>query len=351
MAIRSGWEDQYAIIQTQGGITSDIDIGGASLIASGALQGVDVDKFGLEVTNSPSIDPGQNIIDTPKSLGIPYRRTGAGYEFQQGTKAPSVTVEFDVTAPLMSLMLWLLLQNGGSQTGSAPIVYTFVSYTTPIVEVWCNFWRIMSASVANSHQILGGIVQSLTLSGSEGDTFKGSAEIIGADFSNIENLGGNTTNIAYDQQAPILYQDLTFDLNSTAVHVSEFSVTISNNAIPHYYVGSQTPRRFLLDRLEISGSFKLAWDSDVDGGVDEDENQALDDFIAGTPAKLEIYKSDSPADTDGEVSLALGVRYSEAPVNTEEETATDISFIGAYDGTTAPITATVACTTPDRGIA
>jgi len=83
--------------------------------------------FGLPLTNNPDFDPGQNIVDTRQARGISYRYSG---EFNQGTRSPAVTLEFQGHAENLALLLYTLFQHVDSEGASSPYAKTYTPYTS-----------------------------------------------------------------------------------------------------------------------------------------------------------------------------------------------------------------------------
>lgn len=258
MGLRVPFQGRYLICQSST-ITEVKDFSAGSM-------GVELSKYALPLTNRPHVSRGQNIVHTPKSLGLSERKIKTGYEYFSGTYLPVVTLEFDYTEHLASLFLWLLFQKGASEGAGPGYQKDYIPYVDPEPEIYCNIARIMSDSDSDGFLIKGGVCRSLTVSGREGEVVKVSAEMIGASKWAF-NFGSGVFN--WSERAPEMFQDITSVLISTAEAKNdfrEFSVTVTNNVVPKY-CNSQVPIRFVLGKLEATGTFVLNWDHATRGGL------------------------------------------------------------------------------------
>ena len=133
-----------------------------------------------------------------------------------------------------------------------------------------------------------------------------------------------------EEKAPILYSDLTCVLDTAdAVNLENFEFTITNNATsPSYNTGAVV--KHILGDLEVTGTFGMPRDS---GDAQQNDNTAIDDFIAGSDQLLKIHNGNSPASGDADLEFKFNVRYNDAVVNNlTNELGTAVGFENADDG-------------------
>lgn len=264
MGLRVPWQDQYLICQSS-------TISEAKDFSAGSM-GIELSKYALPLTNHPHIGLGQNIIKTAKSLGIAQNQRGGGYEFQAGTRLPTVTLETHYTACYLSLFLWLLFQNGSSEGPPTGYDKVYQPWTNPTPEIYCNIAHVMSSGSADSFRIRGGIVRSVTISGEEGGECKISVEIIGAYIDT--NFNASSAVIDFPVGSEQWHRPASFQIANLYIPHSDldtllmdkFSFTVSNNATVKYN-NSQSPTSFILGKLEATLNFSLMWGDPNRGGM------------------------------------------------------------------------------------
>lgn len=337
MSLVPTWQQRYLIGAQTDAISTAVTFDGSAIgiTTGGALW---------KVTNSPFINPNQQIIDQRKATGQSTRLTGTGGEFQLGLQRSSVTVEFDVNANILTLLLWSLFQGGVSEGASTPFVKTAIPYTTAAASVWLSMAYVLSTSTAAENCIgNGGICTSLTISGdTQGQSIKGSAEIMFASFANTYDASSAT--IADPAVAPLLYKNMDATLGGNAVNIPSFSLTISNNAELKFY-HSTSGVKWVLGDLTIEGEIVVPRDS---GNAGNDDSSMIADLIALTDAALAIYWGNTPASASGNVSLICNTLITDVEKVEETEVGTRVPFMNV-DDTSNDISITFADTI-DRSI-
>jgi len=331
MSLRTLWMDQYDMALVTGSIGATTSFGAGSGVGVAASN-----KFAIPLINHPDINHGLNIIDQRKAIGISQRSVATGHcEFLQGTKDPTSTWEFDGNAYNLPGFLWLLFQKGSSEgTGTAKFTKTFIPPTATQgveCEVWANLLRKMEeGSSAHSTRGTGFIVRSITLSADGFSPLNVSVELIGADVLNTHNATAAT--FTYDTNCGLVWggasgATTTFGASS-AVQLEGFTMTITNNAIAKHY-GEQTVQKFITGDYTVEGSITVFW-----GDTNFGQEAEITKFVNGTDQLMEIYWGTAGGiTTAGDLSIKANIRYSGATVGGEEEIATELPFIGVYDGT------------------
>ena len=330
--LRAPWQDKYGIsFQTtlistaKTFLAADVGLGAAG-------------KLMLPLTNHPHFSPGQQTIDVRKAIGIPTRRIGTGYEFQQAHREPSVTYEFHANAYTLAGILWTLFQNGASQSAD-PFEKTFGVYTSPACEVWASLIRHMSAGTADSHVIHGAIARSITLRGEVGGPLTASVEFIGHTWIDAFDFDAQSSVLSPDTHAPLLWRNagstLGIYVGTTPIEIRAFELTITNSAVQKFYT-AQTPDKHVLGDLLATGRIYVPWSAATVGA-----NAQLDNFVNGTDTILHVWWGTTYAayGTDvvdeADMSIWVNMHYTGEPiVGGDVETELDLPFEHAYDGTT-----------------
>lgn len=325
-ALRVQSEDVYHVQFQKTSIST------AGTFASGADYGLGAaGTFAIPLTNHPHLEPGPQIIDQRKATGVAYRRTGAGYEFQQGHLMPVFTYEFDANADTLAGFFTLLFQSGVTEGASTPFTKTCVPYTSNGCTWWGAAMRKMSAAAADSHAIHGCIVRSLTLSAETGGALKASVELIGHTHTTAFDYDATPATSTFGAVNPLLWKDAGsvagMYVASTEVHLPGFELTFTNNATPVYYDQTE-PVKYVLGDLDVTGTITIPWSQATEGA-----NTPLDNFISGADTALHIWWGTYAGTADDDVSFKVNMRYTGAEVGGEPETGTTLPFLHAYDGT------------------
>jgi hypothetical protein len=303
---------------------------------TGAI-GVASNDYCWPLTNQPHYDPGQTIIDARKAIGLAVRRTGSGYEFQQGVKQPTTSWEFDANAYNLAFPLWMLFQKGTTEgTGTDEFTKTYNSPTcTEGVEVerFANVLkRMQCGSSSTAQRIKGAIVRSITLTAESNTPLKAVIEWVGADLETDYNAGSTT--LQFDTNDPLIWGASTAGATvaGTATNIDSWSITVSNNAVQKNYESNTVQKHILMD-FTVEGTVKIPWGAATVGGKEQ-----IDNFMNGTDVALNFYwgASATPA-SSGEISIKTNARYTGVDMSYDDEVALDLPFIGAYDGTNAAI--------------
>lgn len=320
MSLIAPWQQRYLI----GAQTSSIS---TAVTFDGSAVSIDTGKSLWKVTNMPFINPSQQIIDQRKATGQATRLTGTGGEFQLGIQRPVVTIEFDVNANILTLLLWSLFQGGVSEAAGTPFVKTAVPYTSPSASVWLSLAYVLSTSTAGENAIAsGGICRSITISGDEqGQSIKGSAEIAFASYAATYDASSAT--ITDPAIAPLLYKNMDFTFAGDAINIPSFSITISNNATgPSYH--ATTIQKWVLGDLTIEGEIVVPKNS---GNSNHDNNAMITDLVNLTDNILTLYWGNTPASASGNVSLILNGLTTDVDKVEEMEVGTRVPFMNVDD--------------------
>jgi hypothetical protein len=294
---------------------------------------------GIPLTNNPDFASGQNIIDQRKATGTPYRNTSTGMEYQQGTKFPTTTFEFDVNPDSVFPILWTLFQKTSFQDAD-PFAKYYIPYDQSVCEVWLTLVKYMGAG-AVSHRISDAICNSITFTCEEGQPLKVSASFIGAVYET--NRDGSSDTFTFPAVAPLLFQNATFDLDNTAVNMPSYSITISNNArvIPY---DAQTGTKIVLGDLEVTGTFRVPWAQTTEGA-----NEWINNHVAGTAGRVSIWwgtmtKAQEIANADNEFSIISNFKTTSAQIVGEDESLIEVQFAGcsSYSSNSVSTTTTMA---------
>ena len=300
----------------------------ADAFASGAI-GVASNKYGIPLLNKPVFDPGQNIVNQRKAIGVSYRRGDAGFEYNQGSRVPTTSWEFDVSYKNIVPFLWMLFQGGTTEGAATTYLKTFVPYTESAAGIYVAAALLAknSNTAASSHMIGGAVVRSITLSSEEGMPLKATVEMIGYNMVSDFDLDADANLIEYDNTAPLLWQDATVSLGGTTVNIPGFSLTISNNLVTKNYDSWHTEKYVLMD-CTAEGSFRLPYSAATVGG-----NAQLDNFINGTDQLLKITWGSGSHNTLGDFEIEVNARYTGAQFVADDEIVLELPFDGVYDGT------------------
>jgi hypothetical protein len=275
---------------------------------------------GIALSNHPDLNNGTNTISQRKATGLSYIRTDTGFERQVGTEMPtSGPWEFDVHIKSLARILWSFYQTSAFQGASSVYPKYFIPYETTTCDVWLSLVRKLAASGdANSHQINGAICNTFTLSSEEGQTLKCSAGFIGYDWAK-RDIASDT--LTFDASAPLLWQNATITLGGTAVNIPSFSLTVNNGAIAKAF-DAKNPIKHILNEFTAEGTIRVPWSADTVGG-----NTEIDNFVAGTPARLVIYwGNDAFAEDDSAMSIIANIRMTSVTPAGDDEVMVDIAF-------------------------
>jgi hypothetical protein len=326
MAQRTKWQDRYYIS------TQTTSISTAATFVSGQI-GVLSNVFALEVTNNPHLNADPQIEDTRIAHGLAVRTvlsaTRAG-EYNIGRREPKVTLEFNANAYNLAPFLWSLFQTGASEGAATVYPKTCIAYTDPSCEMWMSVLRQMSASTADSHRMDGAICRQLTLEGRGQGVIKATAEMIGYDVAT--NVNASTALTAWANKAPLLWRNAGMSIGTyvanTPIGIDGFRVVFNNNATPIYY-DDHRPTKYILGDLTVTGEIAVPWAAATVGA-----NAQLDNFIAGTPARLRLLWGSFAGTADGDLMVEVNMRYTGATTEGDVETVTTLPFEHADDGTT-----------------
>jgi len=281
---------------------------------------IETGKPGLPVLNRDySLNPGQRFIEERQAFGISNLKKE---ERKLDRKLPSVTLEFPVNAYNLKLLLWLFFQKGMSEADTSPYVGTCVPYTDCDCEVWATVADPITGALSSgdNEAIHGAIVRSLTISGEEGGQIKGSAEFVGANYTDTFNTANAVVTVS--TQTALLYRDTVIALDNNQIYIPSFSVTLEHDVASLNY-NSMTMRKHVLGDLVVTGELVIPRDS---GSASEDDEAQITDLLAGDDKKLVIYWGNSPASSTGDVSIVMDILYKEKEKVSDNEIGTRLPF-------------------------
>jgi len=290
---------------------------------------------GIALTNlNADFTAGIQTVDQRKALGNSYRDAQAGREFQIGLKTPETTFEFDVSPDNVMPILWSFFQKSAIQDAD-PYAKYYWAYDRTVTDVWLTLVKYMGAG-EYSHRLKDCVCDSITFTCEEGQPLKASAHFIsGAALET--NRDGSSDTFTVAAIAPLMFQDATFDLDTIAVNMPTFTITLNNNArvVPY---DNQTGTKIILGALDVTGSFQVPWSQTTEGG-----NNWIDNFTAGPQVeatnpkgfgRISIWwgtqvKGQEIANALSEFSIISNfVATSANPVG-DDETLIEVGFTGA----------------------
>lgn len=358
MSTKAPWSSQYMIQRTDS-LTAAPTFAATAIgvEGTGSANGI----FRLPLTNSPHIVPSSGTIEHATTTGRSEMYSVLDYSQVVGEPG-TVTLEMPMNAYNLALFLILLFQDGCSETDAATMILKATSYTAAAPTYFSSIVRVMVDDFATkpnadtvSHILYGAICKSLTITGSENDILRLSAEMAGswgvaaASTDLTANppeilINNSTTNYnAFGffgsgqeaSRAPIKFQDCTTKIGTygseSAATFDNFSIKISNNAVHRYYASSSI-NAWVMGRNTGEGSIRVPWGDANYGG-----NNPLNDFVDGTDFGFRLYNTEG-ATADNTFDIHLNVRATDTSISTDPEVQTELSFSPVYDGTNAAFT-------------
>ncbi len=300
------------------------------------------DVYAYPLVGHPNFDPGQTVIDQRKAVGIATRRTGPGFEYQQGVKSPVTTWEFDANAYNLVLPLWLLFQKGTTEAASgASFVKTYIAPTcTTGVEMeqfGVLLKRMECGSVTSAQRILGAVVRSITFTAESNTPLKVSVEFVGADIGVAYNAQNAV--LTFDTNDPLIWGASSTEVKidpagggaGTEINVDSWSVTISNNVIGKQY-GQSTVQKFIVQDFTVEGTIKVPWGAAAGG-----KNVLVEDLISGDDMYMSLSWGSITGASSGDFAIILNVRITNVEMSHDDEVAQDITFSGADDASLSAV--------------
>ena len=287
---------------------------------------------GIPVLTHSHLDPGQVLINQRKATGISTRYAGTGMEYQISGQNPTATLEFAVNKKNLSHFLGAFFQKTGFRGAASVYPKYFIPWEDPGQEAWLTLVRKLAASgTSDSHRIIGGIPSSITLSANENEDFKASVTIDGYSQERNRNIASDTT--TFLGTAILLWKDATVTLDGNTVNISGFSLTLSNSLANRNYDSEYKLKAFLNDCIG-TGTIQIPWGDTNEGG-----NAQIDDFVAGTTARLIIkWGSNDVASSDGDFSIIMNIKKMNATLNDNEgEIQTEVPFECVTDYKTSSV--------------
>lgn len=325
MVQRIQWEDRYAIGIAAGVIGAQLNMTDAVDSTAGET------KAGIILNNHPHLDPAPNIIDTEKVTGSAARVDGAGREFNQGTKEPTFSLDFDAIAKVLYAPLHLFAQKGNLESTNVKWFFPYSYESVPAApEVFGNLVRSLApAGTAESHRAIGMICNSISFNSEVGAALSITAEMMAQDVELNYNVSAANDNFRFTNDANLLWQNAVVQISDGSVlapvdiDVDGFSLTLTNSPIRKMY-NNQLTQKYLMGKIVGEGSIKIPWSP---GQSAWDDNTLLANFVSGTPTRFSIYWGSRLVTGANELSLNFIARYTGAPIGQDEdEIVTDLSF-------------------------
>lgn len=328
----AGWQDAYYMMYAS-------SITHAPAFNSGVLGGAyGAGRPLVYLSSHPTFDINKGVIFNRKATGRSYILRGGSNKIERipGTVAPSTSFEmdFDVDSPFIPLLTLFQPATSTATNVNSGVTQTFSPYTTSTVNEYASLLRVTEAS--QSHNIIGAIAKSISVSGEEGDSVKYTVEWTGADML----TGASATVPAWTTGASssfLLFQDATFTFGTTsgdqtAADLMGFEITITNNAVSKHY-DNPSMQRHILGNFEVSGTIRVPWSS-TNGG----KNVFLSKLISGDDFLFYIYWGSSAATSVGHASIIVNAEVDSVTTSGgEDEAVNEIAFTGLYDGTNYPV--------------
>ena len=324
MSDLANWQGRYFMFATD------------SITATGTTNGTYGENKGVVyLKNNPAFEPNLELVNNQKSTGYPFpvRSGTTNIERAIGTKAPSVTYEFDFDAGAAYIPLLTLFQTANAVTGDT-FNKVFAPYSIAQVSKYAVLYRQMEDGV--NQVIPGAIARSITISGEEGGSVSMSVEWAGSDFLTDNNATPDFTITDSEGLDFVMFHDLDFAYNTTGttIDVVGFEITITNNVFGRHY-DNQAIQKWLLGRLEITGTLRFPWgESNIGANTIFQKHLNQEDFIIHI-WKGHYLKDDSGS--QGDMTIVLNLQPENITTNTEDEITNELSFSAIYDGTNQPI--------------
>jgi len=326
--VRTGWEDRFCLSTQTTGISTP---GTFTATDNGIGAAPGAGACGLLLNSHPNFEAGKVQDFADKSTGIAENKydTGNVYEYTDGRRQPTVSLEMGLTAPRLATFLWLLCQKGASEEEGDDKTFIVPTAGNSGCEVWASIGRAIGAgTAADGHAIHGAVCNQLQISGNNGERVNLTANMTGKTM--VTNFNHTASNFDIDTGGEEMFFDFTtMTLAGTSIvnFAESFSLDISNNMAARFY-GGQTPSAYVLQKFTTSGNIKLAMSADTVG-----DNKQIDNFVAGTDVALVLSKGLSGA--SGYISITLNCLYTGASVDPAEELLLDLPFDCVNDGTNA----------------
>lgn len=335
--IRTSYEDLYYLsyqttsISTAGTFTATDD-GISALGPSG--------QCGLLLTDHPDLMPGKVQDYADKTTGLAQRRydTGNQYEYTDGRRTPTVSLNMGLNAYRLKILGWLLGQQGATETTNEVVVIPPVAGGAAM-EVWASIGRSFGdpSGLAVGHAIHGCICNQLQITGNAGERCNIIAQMSGRSMVTNFDHTNSVATIETAGENMFFDFDFSFATNDIGDYMEGFDITINNNAVARHY-GSQTPSHYVMGKWETTGTVRFAMSAE---GTTIGDNNQIDNFIGGTDVLLDIEHASISSGTNGYIRIRTNMLYSGDPsLDPAEELTWNCPFEGVYDGTNQSIALT-----------
>jgi hypothetical protein len=323
VATLAGWQDAYYIVGTTS-ITENPSFSDSTCIGTygeGAPQ--------TFTSNHPEFSTGLAILEEDKATSFSYYIKGDTIPVERttGVLFPDEPLEASLDNLSAFLPLLTLLQTPESGFVNET-TKTFVPYTSNSINWYTSLLR--TTEDGYSYKIIGAIAHTVTIKGVEGEEITISTDWAGANISTASTSSVASWSTSACRN-PLLFQDLTFAYESTAqtVDLSEFEIVITNNA-KHPTYNSSSVVRHLLEDLEITGTFKVPWES-VYGG----QNEFITRLLSGDSFMVYLWWGNYSPSQEGDFSIAINIEADTVSLSgqEEDEDTNEVTFTGVFDGT------------------
>jgi len=328
MAIRTTWQDKYAIEQTSS-LTATPTFASTAIGIEGT--GSSGGKFLMPLTDHPHLPPASATQENELAVGVSQRHN---LEYNQTIAEPStVTINMLANAYNVSLFLWLLFQTGATESSGSVNTLQCIPYTSAEIEIYTAITRLLGGTAGDddtvSQYMPGCVCRSVTISGETGGIVTLAAEMVGANWATAnDDLGSvSYSTLTFSDKAPLKFQDMVFQIGANAVNIPSFSITFNNNVAAQFY-NNDTIQNYILGRLNCEGSFGVPW-SDTNEG----ENQQLTDFQNGSEDVITAYWGNSSGATDNSLAFVCNVRRTETGMEDSEGEIVSAIDYSAVEGT------------------
>lgn len=306
MKCRQIWEDLYGVEILTGTSVTDL----SSAIAAGILfNSTGTTSHGIVSngtnTNLFNVLPVDSFPEFKAPLGIVEKSLATGKSIDNVYSLTTVAAQPE---PVIIPVLWnahklaffkkLFFQNGvtvgDGTTNTALQIMTAVPYTDSCPTTFGNAVRVRqdSAQAETVDEILQGVICTrMVIRGEEGGLLEGEVELLGAKWSQGDLTAAQVTAIApIDTLPPLKYEDCTIKIQSSTnpllmdtINAPKFEITLTNNAVGHFY-NEKSLKTLNLLRFKVEGSIDIPWNDPSDQG----SKKQIADFASGADKVLSI---------------------------------------------------------------
>jgi hypothetical protein len=296
----------------------------------------------------PDIESGETVIDYRGKQIKSYRHSELS---KRGNYSPSISgLSFPFNAYTAPHFLYSFFQGIAAESGSTKTfrtssglfesVFNDDSVSVKAYPHVLNIARSFQGTGAEDHELIGGVVSSITISGDSAGVLMMSVDLVGFDVSygaTIVNASDALSTMG--QLHPFADFDgsgaTLFTFFSVNPAIESFSITMTNGATVRNY-NSRAPRQVdFAEVIEVTGEVVLATDP-VDGSIPG--HQGFVTALTGETEGNVLITNDTTAasvDSAGEFAITMNVRLTEQPPTQEGTNSYDtaLTFAGVHGGT------------------